>query len=234
MPTPAPAYVVQRTLADRPYRDFLFSHPMHGAIVPGADLGSNPNIHRPEHFTLESAEEFAKKLNEAGASPAWEVHLAANSCPSCGRAMWANDHDFCHPENRERTKWRAGCNVHDFGCGFEVSAEVSTEAEMLKVWNAATVFTYPNESYARVEHLGTFGLEAALKDVFHAYPEYRDTEQYPDGFRSMVAKFASDPFFNLHFVARHYRFLTSTGRERVEWVAGCNNHDADCDTLPLD
>lgn len=231
---PTPTYVVQRTLADRPYRDFLFSRPPQDTVVAGVDLGANPNMYAPAQFPLDVAQAHAKALNEAGATPAWEVHIAANACPSCGRRMWANDHDFCHPENRERTKWRAGCNVHDFGCGFEVTAEVSTEAEMLNAWNAATVFKYPNESYARVEYLGVLGLQTALKDVFYAYPEYQDTEQYPDGFRSMIAKFAADPFYNLHFVARHYRFLTSTGRERVDWLAGCNNHDADCDTVPLD
>lgn len=229
--TPTPAYVVQRSLEDRPYRDFLFSHPQHGAIVAGADLGTNPYLLPPEHFTHEAAQAHANALNDAGASPAWEVHIAANPCPSCGRRMWANDHDFCHPENRERTKWRAGCNVHDFGCGFEVKAQVSTESEMLKAWNAATVFTYPNQSYTRVEYLGLSGLEAALRHVFNTYPEYReykDTEQYPDGFHSMVAKFASDPFYNMHFVARHFRFLTPSDRERVDWHAGCNTHDAGC------
>lgn len=228
MPTPLPTYVVQRTLADSPYRDFLYAHPQHGATMPGQDLGSNPNLIPPEHFSVEAATAHAKALNDAGASPAWEVHIAANPCPSCGRRMWANDHDFCHPENRERTKWRAGCNVHDFGCGFEVTAQVLTEAEMLKAWNAAKVFTYPNQSYARVEYLGLFGLETALRDVYHAYPEYQDRSTYPDGFRSMVAAFAADTFYNMHFVARHFRFLTPSDRERVDWQAGCNTHDAGC------
>jgi len=204
LPTP---YVVARNLDVQPFRDFLFSHARTSAVMPGAELGSNPHLQRPLHFTLETAQAHAKALNDAGASPAWGAHIAANPCPGCGRVMWANDHDFCYPNNRERSSWRAGCNVHDFGCGFELVAPVATEAEVLALWNSALVFEYPNESYARVERLGVFGLEAALKDVYLAYPEYQDIKKYPDGLPSMIDAFAADPFFNLHFVAKQYLYL---------------------------
>lgn len=41
-------------------------------------------------------------------------------CPECARDIEDDDLDFCYPLRRERDLWRAGCNTHDGGCGFEV------------------------------------------------------------------------------------------------------------------
>ncbi len=209
-------FVVTRPAERDP--EYLFKDPESGMLVPGDEL-DNAFCHQPEPFEEDQALALAEALNLAGAYPRWEVCVAPSPCPGCGRQMWANDFDFCYPRNRERTQWRAGCNVHDFGCGFEVETEFPAPEDYsprvesanylatIAQWNAAKVFEYPNESYARVEYLGIDGLEAALKDVFQAYPEYQNKEQYPEGFDGMVAKFASDPFYNLHFVARQYLYL---------------------------
>lgn len=79
------------------------------------------------------AELFATRDCE-GLAPKWTLVLVPNPCAGCGRVIDVDDGDFCYPENRDRTKWRAGCNEHDFGCGYEVTA--ATRDEALAKWNA--------------------------------------------------------------------------------------------------
>src|SRR5438128_1258897 len=98
--------------------DYIAAHPQTGLLVARETLES-PWCHEPTTRPLEEARELAERFTrETG--KAWVVQLAPNPCPSCGRVIWADDHDFCYPLNREYSRWTAGCNEHDFGCGHEV------------------------------------------------------------------------------------------------------------------
>jgi hypothetical protein len=54
-------------------------------------------------------------------------------CPFCGQEIDITDEDFCYPNNRERTEWRAGCIEIADGCGAEVLG--CTEEEAINKWN---------------------------------------------------------------------------------------------------
>lgn len=84
----------------------------------------------------DQAEALARRLQEQAPQPSehgWRTVPAPAPCAKCGRIIWANDLDFCYPENREGTSWRAGCNTHDFGCGHEVVAE--SKDAVMQAWN---------------------------------------------------------------------------------------------------
>ncbi|MBC8741704.1 hypothetical protein F6X40_34650 [Paraburkholderia sp. UCT31] len=66
-----------------------------------------------------------------------------------------------------------------------------------------------NENYTRVEEKSVEQLEAELRAVFDAYPEYRDPEYGGGDFSAMVKKFAADEFYKLQYVARTYLELSS-------------------------
>lgn len=65
-------------------------------------------------------------------------------------------------------------------------------------------YQYLNENYTKTEGLLSEQLEAELRAVFVAYPEYHDPEYGTGQFSDMVATFASDDFYKLHYVARRY------------------------------
>lgn len=115
------------------------SIPGYAIYRPGSmELISNRSIpngycEQPLTFPLALAQAHAQALSAHHGKP-WIVELAPNPCPSCGRVIWADDRDFCYPTSRERTRWRAGCNEHDFGCGFEL--EASSWDEAMRRWNA--------------------------------------------------------------------------------------------------
>lgn len=196
--------------------DYLFAAPESEEPIPGALLDDNPYNHPPLTFTRERAEQLAAAQNRKEGRTSWRVELAPAPCPSCGRIMWANDHDFCYPSTRERTHWRAGCNEHDFGCGFEVRVAVPLETEdcgkyqtrgyltALEAWNTVQVYEYPSARYARVEHKGEAALEAELAASL-------PTGKSLQGFARAVALDSKHP---LHFVARHLRWLRSPRGER--------------------
>tara|TARA_R110002094_G_scaffold195347_1_gene168391 strand:+ start:207 stop:434 length:228 start_codon:yes stop_codon:yes gene_type:complete len=67
---------------------------------------------------------------------------------------------------------------------------------------------YKNGSYSRVEGKSQGELEKELQAVFADYPEYSDPET-GCGFDSMVALFAKDDFYNLHYVAQRHLSLNA-------------------------
>lgn len=101
--------------------------------LPVSNQMPNGYCLKPLTLALAQAQALAAALTtQTGQS--WTIEIAPHPCPLCERKIWAGDLDFCHPTSRERTAWRAGCNVHDFGCGYEVTAN-SKEAVMA-AWNA--------------------------------------------------------------------------------------------------
>ena len=54
-------------------------------------------------------------------------------CPFCGQIIDPTDADFCYPNNREKTAWRAGCIEVAGGCGAEIVGETAEEA--IRLWN---------------------------------------------------------------------------------------------------
>lgn len=57
----------------------------------------------------------------------------AKPCPFCGQEIDITDKDFCYPNNREMTEWRAGCIEIAGGCGAEILGETAEEA--INKWN---------------------------------------------------------------------------------------------------
>ena len=75
-------------------------------------------------------------------------------------------------------------------------------------------------SYSRPEGKSVEELEAELRDVFDAYPEYNDTDYGPGTFEAMVEKFANDDFYKNHFVAKAYLQM----KEGFDSYCGCDYH----------
>ena len=73
---------------------------------------------RPLTLPRDQAEALASFLSETQ-SQTWEARATHRPCPACGRDIWADDLDFLYPLKRDYSEWQAGCNLHDFGCGFE-------------------------------------------------------------------------------------------------------------------
>lgn len=67
---------------------------------------------------------------------------------------------------------------------------------------------YANASYARVEGKTVEQLEAELRVVYESHPEYSDPACGPADFELMVLRFATDDFYNLHYVAQRYLILS--------------------------
>lgn len=112
-------------------RLFAVAQPGTGAIVSQEVVAQQC---APVKVPADEVEQVLRELNVAYPGE-WRQELAPGPCPRCGRNIWADDLDFIYPENRERSSWRAGCNEHDFGCGFEVTAP--TKNDVIKAWNAA-------------------------------------------------------------------------------------------------
>lgn len=123
-----------REVTEHHIPSFAVVHPETGQLVSNRSI-PNGYCHRPVTYGLVAAQAEANELTQRTGF-LWEVTLAPNPCPSCGRSLWADDLDFLHPSNRERSAWRAGCNTHDGGCGFEL--EGPSALEVLRAWNAVT------------------------------------------------------------------------------------------------
>lgn len=95
---------------------------------------ANGYCEQPIVLPLQDASILAQKLT-ASSETTWITERAPSPCPGCGREIWASNLDFCYARNHEQTQWRAGCNEHDFGCGYEV--EAASFDEVLAAWNAA-------------------------------------------------------------------------------------------------
>jgi hypothetical protein len=126
-------YAIRCVQPDR--HAFVVRNPLTGELANYRDLDDGYCI-RPLTVALEEAQalldEF-RKLVPHGDD--WALQLAPRPCPACGRDIWANDGDFLYPKTRELKAWRAGCNEHDGGCGFELTAS-GTRQDMLASWNA--------------------------------------------------------------------------------------------------
>lgn len=205
-----PEFVVFRDFDEESDSDFLYAHPSTGEVMPGRQLGTNPNNYPPEHFSREAAQAHVLRLNASAPDTPWVLRLAPRPCPSCGRVMWANDLDFLHPRNRLRDGWRAGCNVHDFGCGFEIEALGVTRDQLLDQWNRAQIFSYPDGRYVEVERLRPLHLKGLLEQELP--PDAAAQESLLDptpspALRSLAEALSELPAHRLHFVALQYLHL---------------------------
>ena len=123
-------YALHEVVQDR-IPGYAVKHPESGEIVSNRNF-KNGYCEQPLTFPQAEAQALAEVLT-AQTQVTWVIELAPGPCPQCGRVIWADDYDFCYPSNRERTRWRAGCNEHDFGCGYEIEGE-SFEA-VIRRWN---------------------------------------------------------------------------------------------------
>lgn len=120
--------------------DYAAEHPATGALVARKPLAGDSRI-APATLARPRALELARQLQEQ-TGRAWLIEPAPNPCPACSRVIRADDLDFCYPQTRERKTWRAGCNEHDGGCGYEVIA-ASFEAVM-QAWNSRAPHISPS------------------------------------------------------------------------------------------
>jgi hypothetical protein len=113
--------------------NYAAEDPETGALVAREGLADGWRI-APAKLAKPQALELARQLQEKTGRE-WFLELAPNPCPSCSRVIRADDLDFCYPQTRERKTWRAGCNEHDGGCGFEV--EGTSFEDVMRKWNRA-------------------------------------------------------------------------------------------------
>jgi hypothetical protein len=71
------------------------------------------------------------------------------------------------------------------------------------------LYAYGNESYSKAENKTLAQLRAELRVVFDAYPEHNDPDLGSASFDDMVATFAAEDFYNLHYVAQRALALSS-------------------------
>lgn len=130
-PSPAEPLFVLKTCGQR-CRFYLVRSAATGAAEPRSE------VQLREPLVLLPRAQVSAELRRLALATGmmWVAVLAPSPCPSCGREMEGDDLDFCYPENRTRQSWRAGCNEHDFGCGFEILAPSRKAA--LQAWNAAS------------------------------------------------------------------------------------------------
>ncbi len=128
---PEARYAVRESVLER-IEGFAVDHPDTGLLVSNRSF-PNGYCHQPKTWSLDEAQRVAAQLAiETGVF--WVVELAPVPCIRCGRIIWADDRDFCYPSNRERTTWRAGCDLHNFGCGHEVLGD--SFDDVMRRWNA--------------------------------------------------------------------------------------------------
>jgi len=123
-------YALREVVQDR-LHGYAVKHPESGEIVSNRSF-KNGYCEQPLTFLQADAQALAEALR-AQTQVTWVVELAPGPCPQCGRVIWADDLDFCYPANRERTRWRAGCNEHDFGCGYNIEGD--TFESVIRRWN---------------------------------------------------------------------------------------------------
>jgi hypothetical protein len=126
---------------------YAVAHPETQEIISQA---THPSKHAsaPLTWELEDAFAIAQGLqHKFGHS--WKLVLAPGPCPQCGRQVLADDDDVWYPINRDRQEWRAGCNEHDFGCGYEAIG--ASNREVLAHWNGVDAPVYPTEDIAKEE-----------------------------------------------------------------------------------
>lgn len=128
--SPEPLFVLKT--CGQHHRLYLARNPTTGAAEPRSEV----QLYDPlVQLTRAQASAEMRRLALA-TGMIWVAVLAPGPCPSCGREMEGNDLDFCYPQDRSRASYRAGCNLHDFGCGFELTAPSRKAA--LQAWNAAS------------------------------------------------------------------------------------------------
>ena len=111
--------------------DFLIEHPVTRKLVAFTTLDS-PWRHSPALLPQAEAQARADELRRTSGDP-WQIELAPNACPSCAREIGPDRIDFCYPRGLKSGPWRAGCNEHDGGCGFEI--EGSSYDDVVTKWN---------------------------------------------------------------------------------------------------
>jgi len=125
----------RRTTTTAAADDYLVAHPRTGTLVSRRSLAT-PWRHRPALLPRAEAQAMADELRETTGN-AWSIELAPNDCPGCDRKIDPNHPDFCYTPGVRRDRWRAGCNEHDGGCGFEVEGD--SYKDVLTRWNRASV-----------------------------------------------------------------------------------------------
>jgi hypothetical protein len=123
-------YALREQVADG-HAGYAVRHPQTSTLVSNRSF-ENGYCVQPLTFPRDEAVAHAAAL-QAATGVTWVVELAPGPCPACKRVIWADDLDFCYPTNRERTLYRAGCNKHDFGCGFEIRSDSFEGA--IRRWN---------------------------------------------------------------------------------------------------
>lgn len=114
--------------------DYLVEHPQTGDLVSQETLAS-PWRHSPVLLPHAEAQAKADELRQRTGN-AWSIELAPRDCPRCAREIDGNRPGFVHTLGARRDRWRAGCNEHEGGCGFEVEGE--SYEDVLTRWNGAS------------------------------------------------------------------------------------------------
>jgi hypothetical protein len=160
----------------------------------------NPYCHTPATFSQELADALAAEMNIKESTNRWVALKTHRDCPSCGRSLSTNDMDVCYPQNRERTKWRVGCNLHDFGCGLEV--EGTSYDDVLDRWNTLELYHYPSEKYVSATGR-SYGSQKML-----LLGALKMTEDTPEShFLAGVAQLSTNTEEPLRYVALHFLVL---------------------------
>lgn len=206
----APTFVVTRTHDGHPFVDFVYEHPETGLFVPGAELGRQAGYLATKRFSQPDAVSQARRLNAGLEDKPWRVELAPEPCPNCGRQMESGDMDFIYPQTRLAQQWRAGCNRHDFGCGFELQMDAQSAEEMTKFWNEAEIYAYPGPNFVTIERKNPLELKQLLvQELPEAQRAEEDLQQWAPSpeLKSLALTLSEDPSHSLHFVAKHYLLL---------------------------
>lgn len=111
--------------------DYLVEHPETGELITYESLAS-PWRRSPALRLQEEAQAKASELQQRTGEP-WHIELAPNACPSCAREIDVDQLDFCYPRGPKSGLWRAGCNEHDGGCGFEIEGD--SYEDVVTKWN---------------------------------------------------------------------------------------------------
>lgn len=191
---------------NREQRDYLYRCPDTGRLVTSAAF-DNAYYHSPAAFEQELAQALADEMNRSHENLEWKALITTKDCPSCGRELLANDMDVCYPNNRERTSWRVGCNVHDWGCGLEVSGDTYVSA--VTKWNAQELYAYSADRYLSPTGRKFWEQEALLKQGLNLAEDISEDE--------LLAKakhVSSDTESPLHYVALHYLAMVEM---RKDW-----------------